>query len=426
MKELIKRKVMRRLENLAKKTIATYKPIVIGVAGSVGKTSTKEAIFAVVSVRKNVRKSLKSYNNEFGVPLTVLGIESGFSSPVRWLLNLLQANSIAAGNDEDYPEVLVLEMGSDHVGDVQKLMRIAPPTVGVLTAISPVHLEFFENFENIKREESTIVRDLSESSFAVINGENKESFAATSSTPAHTLTYGFSDEFDVWAEECTIVSDPEIGMSFRLHTSGEAHEVLLPDIISKTHVLSALAAVAVGLHLQMSVTDIIQGLQGFEPPAGRMRFIPGIKRTHIIDDTYNSSPDAARAALDVLRDFPNVKKRFAVLGDMAELGSETESLHKEVGSYIPKRADVLITVGSKSKDIAHGAKKARMKESHVFSFDTAEEAGKFLQDRMHEGDIVLVKGSQVARLENVVREVMEEPQHAETLLVRQEGYWKKS
>jgi len=152
MRQWIKRFVQRQLEGYARKTLKHYKPVVIGVAGSIGKTSTKEAIYAVLSKSMSVRKSAKSYNNEFGVPLTILGLESAFSSPTKWLLTLMQAQSVALGNAIDYPECIILEMGSDHLGDVHKLMSIAHPNIGVLTAIRPVHLEFFETFQNVKME----------------------------------------------------------------------------------------------------------------------------------------------------------------------------------------------------------------------------------------------------------------------------------
>ncbi|PIS41690.1 MAG: hypothetical protein COT25_01745 [Candidatus Kerfeldbacteria bacterium CG08_land_8_20_14_0_20_42_7] len=428
MREWIKRRVQRQLEVLARKTLQHYKPIIVGVAGSVGKTSTKEAIYSVLSKSMSVRKSAKSYNNEFGVPLTVLGLESAFSSPLGWLLTLIQAHSIAIGNAIDYPECIVLEMGSDHLGDVHKLMAIAHPNIGVLTAIAPVHLEFFETLQNVKMEESTIVRELNEEDAAVANGDDADTIEYAAKTSAEQISFGFSESATVRGSDLKLFTQHENGgfaLSFTLHVGGESEKVVLPHALSKMHAYSALAAAAVGKRLQMPLSAIVFGLAEFVPPAGRMRYLEGIKRTHIIDDTYNSSPKAAVAALEILKGFPGKGKRFAVLGDMAELGGHTKSLHIEVGSKTKGRADILITVGEKARDIAHGAREVGMKEEDIFSFAYAEDAGKFLQERMKENDVVLVKGSQVARLEKVVKEVMAEPERAPEVLVRQEAYWQK-
>ncbi|MFA5030041.1 MAG: UDP-N-acetylmuramoyl-tripeptide--D-alanyl-D-alanine ligase [Patescibacteria group bacterium] len=428
MRQWIKRFVQRQLEGYARKTLKHYKPVVIGVAGSIGKTSTKEAIYAVLSKSMSVRKSAKSYNNEFGVPLTVLGLESAFSSPTKWLLTLMQAQSVALGNAIDYPECIILEMGSDHLGDVHKLMSIAHPNIGVLTAIAPVHLEFFETFQNVKMEESTIVRELDETDAAIVNGDDLETNAYAKKTSAESITFGFSESSQVRGTDLKLFTQKENGgfaLSFKLHLGGETADVLLPHALSTSHAYAALAAATVGKRLQMSISEIVLGLAEFVPPPGRMRYIEGIKRTHIIDDTYNSSPMAAEAALDVLKDFPTKEKRYAVLGDMAELGQETKPLHLRVGSYMKGRTDILIAVGEKARDIAHGAREAGMKEEDVFSFALAEDAGKFLQDRIKENDAILIKGSQVARLEKVVKEVMAEPNRAAELLVRQEEYWQK-
>lgn len=426
MKQLIKRAVEVRLQALAKKAIQRYQPIIIGVAGSVGKTSTKEAIFSVLAKKMSVRKSTKSYNNEFGVPLAVLGLESGYNSPLKWMKLLFDARRVALGKDETYPKVLVLEMGSDHVGDVEKLMRIAPPSVGVLTAIAPVHLEFFGSFENVKKEESTIVRNLSKSSCGIINGDDEHAKSFASVTP-NPILYGLSEECDVFASDIKYFSEDasgNIGIRFLLHIKGEAHEAFLPLGLGKTHLYSALAAVAVGNHLNVPAKDIVLSLLDFAPPPGRMRCLEGIKHTKLIDDTYNSSPRAVEAALQVLKDCPAKGKRYAVLGDMAELGKETESLHREVGKLVLGNADVLITVGEKARDIAFGAREAGMSEDRVYIFSDPGEAGKFLQERLHQGDVALVKGSQAVRLEKIVKEVMAEPAKADEFLVRQEEFWR--
>ena len=429
MRAHIKRFIQGRLERYAKMAIARYQPTIIGVAGSVGKTSTKEAIFCVLSKYLAVRKSAKSYNNEFGVPLTVLGIESGFRSIFKWMRMLRTAKQIATvGSPASYPKCLVLEMGSDHVGDVAKLMAIAPPTIGVLTAIAPVHLEFFGTIENVQVEESTIIRNLDGKAIAIINKEDAIIRQLEPETKATAVSYGLSDAADVWADNIRLFSsdaEGNVGAECTVHAKGESIDIFLPHALGNGHVLSAVAAVAVGLQLKITLKDIAVALKEFLPPPGRMRMLSGIKKTHLIDDTYNSSPNAVALALDALAKYPTKKVRYAVLGDMAELGAETVRLHTEVGKSVKQFADCLITVGEKARDIARGARESGMQETAVFSFPNAGEAGHFLQDRIHEGDVVLIKGSQIVRMEKIVKEIMANPERADTLLVRQETYWEK-
>lgn len=425
MREWIKKKVLAFLVAKAEATLKRYKPMVIGVAGSIGKTSTKEAIFCAISQSFTVRKSTKSYNNEWGVPLAILGIESGYASPIEWLRVVRHARKVARGNEKKFPSVIILEMGSDHVGDIEKLMRLAPPTIGVLTAIAPVHLEFFETFDNVKKEESTIVRLLQGNSFAVVNGDDADTHPVAKESPVDCLTFGKNDGNDVQAKDILIhaAQNGVVGIQFTLCYQNNLANVFLPNALSVPHVYAALAAATVGIHLHMTLDDIAKGLLHFSPIAGRMRRIEGIKRTTIIDDSYNSSPKAIEAALHVLKEFPAAHHRFAVLGDMAELGPETPKLHFEVGTWVPAFADVLITVGEKALQMAEGAKQSGLSEDKIFSFGKAEEAGKFLQERIHEHDVVLVKGSQAVRLERIVKEIMLEPTRANELLVRQESYW---
>lgn len=427
MREWIKKKVLAFLVAQAKKTLQRFHPMIIGVAGSIGKTSTKEAIFCAISQSFTVRKSTKSYNNEWGVPLTILGIESGYASPLEWFRVIRHARKVASGKGGKFPSVIILEMGSDHVGDVEQLMRLAPPTIGVLTAIAPVHLEFFGSFENVKKEESTIIRNLDGNAFGVVNGDDPDTYPVAKSSKVSCLTFGKNEGVDVLAKDILIhaAKNGVVGIQFTLWHQEKDVEVFLPNALGLPHVYSALAAAAVGIHLRMSLEDIAKGLLNFSPIAGRMRRVDGIKKTNIIDDTYNSSPKAVEAALHVLKEFPIAHHRFAVLGDMAELGNATPRLHHEVGLWVKPFADVLITVGEKAVHIAEGARESGMSEDKIFSFGKAKDAGKFLQERIHEQDVILVKGSQAVRLERIVKEIMQEPSQAKDILVRQEPYWQK-
>lgn len=205
--------------------------------------------------------------------------------------------------------------------------------------------------------------------------------------------------------------------------------VFLPGFIAEQFIPAALAGLAVGHIFGINLVESALALQNVKPLAGHMRIIQGIKKTLLIDDTYNSSPDAVRSALNAVdKIIPQEGgKRIVVLGDMLELGADTEQAHREVGFRIAElNFDFLITVGEASKKFtAQAAREAGLDENKTAVFDDSASAGKFLQDKMEKGDVILIKGSQSTRMEKIVKEVMAEPEKAGELLVRQEEYWVK-
>lgn len=425
----MKKIVQKILYVLARAILKKYKPGVVGITGSMGKTSTKEAIFAVLSSKFSVRQNIKNYNNELGLPLSILGRESGFKSVFKWLGVILHGVRLILFRDAKYPEILVLEMGADHPGDIKYLTDLAPCKVGVVTGIGPAHLEFFESIDKIVKEKRIIISHLNQEGFAVLNRDDEKVYEMRDKTRARVLTYGFNSEADVRAQEDSVIGDGvDIkGINFKLSYSGAVVPIFIPWILGKQHIYAALAGAAVGISYGMNLVEISQSLKNYKAPKGRMNLIAGIKRTLIIDDTYNASPIPTEVALEVLQSIKlpaEDDKKFAVLGDMLELGSFSEEGHKQVGRAAAKSGvDYLVTVGERSRDIARAAKEAGMNEDRVSNFPTPEEAGLFVQGKMKQGDVVLVKGSQGMRMEKVVKELMAEPLLAAELLVRQDPEW---
>lgn len=424
----MKKFVQKILYILAKIVLKKYKPDVIGITGSMGKTSTKEAIFAVLSSRFRVRQNLKNYNNEFGVPLSILGQESGFKSIFRWLRVILSSIKLILFRDPSYPEILVLEMGADHPGDIKYLTELAPCKIGVVTGIGPAHLEFFESVEKIIKEKRIIVSHLKPDGFAVLNRDDKEVYSMRDKTKAKVLTFGFKEEADVRAQEDSIIGrGVQIeGINFKLSYRGSTVPIFIPGVLGRQHIFAALAGATVGIIYGMNLVEIAESLKRYKAPKGRMNLVAGIKNTLIIDDTYNASPIPTKKALEVLEsiELPEENQKFAILGDMLELGGFSEEGHKQVGQKVAEcKIDYLITVGERSRDIARAAFESGMNKDKIFSFKTPEEAGIFVQGKMKQGDIVLVKGSQGMRMEKVVKELMAEPLRACELLVRQDKEW---
>lgn len=434
------RKILEKiLAFFARQIIKKYRPEVVGITGSVGKTSVKEAIFAVLSFEYNVRRNIKSYNNEIGVPLTIIGAETGGKNLFKWLKVFYRAIKLLIFKDKNYPEILVLEMGADKKGDIAYLLNIVRCKIGVLTAVSETHLHAFKDLKGVLKEKEKIVIALDKEAVAILNFDDENAMSLQDRLKSKFLTFGFEQGADISAGEllfsgleqdfCETQYQWECkiwGTSFKVTYDGSTVPVFLPHCFGKQQVYAALAAFAVGVAYKMNLVDISEALRQYRPPKGRMNLIAGIKYSLLIDDTYNSSPLAAKAALEVMRmiDLPEGKRKIAVLGDMLELGERSENAHREIGFKVSEaEIDYLITVGKESKLTAQSAVEAGLAKENVQIFEDADKAGRFLQDIIHPGDLILIKGSQGIRMEKIVKEVMAEPEKAKELLVRQTGEW---
>ncbi len=427
MKRFLLRVLQWKLTFLATRVLQRYAPTVIGVAGSVGKTSSVQAIALALGRDYRVGQTLRSYNQELGVPLSILRQETGYRSLWRWLAILLRGLWLGYGpRDVQYPNLLVLELGADSPGDVDKLMAWVRPHVGVLTAATVEHVEFFGSVEAAMAEERKVVTKLPKSGVAVLNADDPNVMSAVSSCKARVVRYGMSETAEVTITNAGIVgSDAHTaqGIGAKVAVGGSSVPIVVRDTLGRHSLYAVGAAFAVAHALDVTLTHVSEQLRTYQPPAGRMRLLPGLKNTVIIDDTYNSSPAAAVAALDTLHELSAPGRKLAVLGDMRELGPVSEDEHRKLGAYVVGKADVLITVGEQAKWIANGAREKGFADDRILSFDKPEGVGNFLQDRIQPGDVLLVKGSQGIRCEKVVKEVMAEPQRATELLTRQYRPW---
>ena len=421
-----------KLKILSKLILKKYKPKIIGITGSVGKTSAKEAVYTVLKTKFNVRRNTKNYNNEIGLPLTIIGSDSPGKSIFGWLGVFFKALGLILFKDKNYPKILVLEMGVDRPGDMKYLMGIAKGDIGIVTLISHSHEEFFEDVKEIQKEKGLLVENLKPGGWAILNFDDELTRELAGKSKVKVLSYGFKEGAMLRAQELVFSFEKTkdiknlLGISFKLNYNGSFVPVLLPQVIGYNSIYAALVAAAVGATMEMNLVEISKAMREFDSPNGRMNLIDGIKHTLIIDDTYNSSPISVMSALDIVSKIPIAKgaRRFAVLGDMLELGKYSEEGHREVGRYAAKSgANKLITVGERSRDIARSAEEAGMARDNIFEYTDVAEAGRFIQQRIEQGDLILVKGSQGMRLEKIVKEIMAEPLRAKELLVRQEEEW---
>lgn len=370
------------LQHLASFWRNKFKPRVIGITGSVGKSTTKELIWSVLSRRFNTLKSPGNYNNEIGLPLTLLSLNAAH-------------------------ERVVLEMGMYALGEIALLAEIARPHVGVVTNVEPVHLERLGTIERIAQAKTELVRALPArvmaeqdgSGVAILNYDDPRVRAMAGETPARIATYGLSSQADLWASEIT--SAGLKGIRFTLHHQGETVHVGLP-LLGRHSVQTALPAALVGLVEGLEWEEIKAGLEALPDNAQlRLVAIPGPNNSILLDDTYNASPASSIAALNLLADLTAVKK-VAVLGDMMELGSLEEEGHRKVGCYVANIVDLLIVVGSRARIIADEAQACGLNPSLILEMENNQAVTDFLRQSLEPENIVLIKGSNSQRMGEIV------------------------
>lgn len=426
MKSFLRHSIISILEWEAKLIVRKYKPKIIAVTGSVGKTSTKDAIFSAVGKHLVARKSLKSFNSEIGVPLTILGRDNAWGDPIRWIRVIVHGLVLILTRTH-YPKWLILEIGAGKPGDIARVARFIHPNIVVMTRIGdvPAHIEFFKSPKELLEEKAEIIKGLGGNDMLVFNIDDERITSLREKTKAKSISFGFSEGAMFRASFAQVVYENErpVGTTFKLEYDGNIFPVTMKGVVGIQSVYSALAACAVGAYVKTNIVDVINALAAHKSPPGRMRIIEGIKGSTVIDDTYNSSPVAAHAALDTFNHIVAKGRKIAILGDMLELGKFTIGEHTKLGTAAAF-LDLLIVVGPRAKYVAEGALNGGLSEKNIIELDDAQSAGKYLEHILHDGDLVLIKSSQVMRMERAVLEIMEHPEYAQKLLVRQEEEWK--
>ncbi|MEK9173126.1 MAG: UDP-N-acetylmuramoyl-tripeptide--D-alanyl-D-alanine ligase [Patescibacteria group bacterium] len=401
-----------KLKKLAELTIWRFRPGIIGVTGSVGKTSTKMAIATILSSERDIRFASGNFNNEIGLPFTIISSESKIGGVFFWFKILVFAafNLLAPKKwmRQRYPELLILEYAADNPGDIKYLLGVARPNISVITAIGdiPVHVEFFTGPEEVAREKARLIEYLPAAGFAVLNYDDETVMNLKDRTRAHIMTFGFGKGADVRISNFETRAEGErpIGISFKLEYGGSFVPVRLAGVFGKTQAYAAASGACVGLIFGMNLVKISEALKNYRPASGRMELMAGIKYTHILNDSYNASPLSMHAALDTLVDLP-ASRRVAILGDMTEIGKYTLEAHEKIGRIASNSVDVLVTIGPRAKFIAEAARKNGLRKNNIYVFDRVEDALKPVQNLIRKGDLILIKASHIMQLEKMVEEI---------------------
>ena len=350
---------------------------VVAITGSTGKTITKDLTASVLGQAGPVVYPRSSFNNEIGLPLTVLDLK---------------------------PETrfLVLEMGSRGRGHIESLCRVARPEVGVITNIGCAHLRFFRTRDNLAAAKGELLQALPSRGFAVINADDDYRDFLARLAPCPVVTFGLSRRADVRAERIRL--DGEGRASFLLRTKGGGKEEVTVPLPGRHNVENALAAAAVGEIMGVKMESIATGIAEARMTGWRMEMITKPDEITIINDAYNANPVSMRSALMALGDIARGKRSIAVLGDMAELGPVSEEAHLEVGRMVVDYGtDILITVGRKARKIAQAAREKGLPRGSVFSVDGVDKAAEILRAIIEPGDVVLIKGSRFLGLERLTQ-----------------------
>jgi len=349
---------------------------VVAITGSNGKTTTRQMTAEVVAQKFNTLSTVGNYNNQIGVPLT--------------LLRLMPEHAWA-----------VIELGTNSPGEIARLAKICSPDIGVITNIGPAHLEGLGSLDGVMREKGQLIEHLKAGGKAVLNADDRRVYKIATQTQKEVLLFGQSKNARIRA---TAVKEKTTGISFNLDLPKESLNVAL-KVPGQFMVINALAAAAVGHLLGLSARDIKTGLEKFEPAWGRMNILHTANGIHIIDDTYNANPDSMRAAITTLKSLRANNRSILVAGDMLELGEQTESLHRQVGAWAAAEGiNQLWVTGNFATSVIAGAKEAGMKAAHMFS-GSQEKILVEIQKALKPGDWVLVKGSRGAHMDVVVKEL---------------------
>lgn len=414
------------LSFMARTVLRKYRPLIVGITGSVGKSSAKEAVALALSTGYVVRKAEGNYNNEIGIPLTIIGAKSGGHSLFRWLGILLKWLYVIIFPTR-YPQVLVLEMGIDRPGDMEFLLQSVMVKIGVVTQVSSSHLAYFGTLNNIAREKGKVIVSLPEDGFAILNADDKRVMKMGDRTKAKIITYGFEAGADVHADNFVLHREAKRaeGFSLKVNFDGTTVPLRLPKVVAKHHIPAALAALSVALALKLNLVDVVTALEAFEPLPGRLRLLPGRDNTLLLDDTYNASPESTRAALDVMGGLMAPRK-IVVLGDMLELGPDATKEHADLaGAVRESGAHIVVTVGKHMRALHERLLEEGFSRKQVLWMPDPMSVVEPLLNMVRADDLILVKGSRGLRMEKIVEQLLVDPRTATSFLCCQSDDWRR-
>lgn len=415
------------LEKTAKKLIKRHEPIVICITGSVGKTSVKNAVASALSESFVVRKTPKNINSDFGVAISVIGgfeFKEGFRALLKILVYGLKQLYIT----DRFPEILVIEVGAGKIGEIERVSRWLKPDILVITNLpdKPSHLAIFGSKEKIIREKKFLADVMDSDGLMFIDDSEKNMDHFTKNFVGRVVKYDYRDFIDKSDYKIIYTKNKGYimpsGIKFKIDIYGDKNNLEFKNFIGKQNIKAILISKLIAEKLDCEKTDILKGLSKYTPEPGRLKILKGkLDAVTIIDDSFNASPIAVENSLYNLISVESgvEQRKVAVLGDMLNLGDESEEIHKNTATSDIAKVDILITIGDKSRVWQNFNDDKLSLNKH---FKNSTNAAKYIESVWKEGDIILFKASYLIRLEKAIK-------YLSTCsgedLVRQEGYWQK-
>jgi UDP-N-acetylmuramoyl-tripeptide--D-alanyl-D-alanine ligase len=435
---------------LAGLILKKYKPKIIAITGSVGKTTTRDFLYNILSKKIFVRKSEKSFTSELGIPLTIIGRPSSsvafasntpfFVTVWNFILTLFFALKILFWKNA-YPEWLILEIDADKPGDVASVAGLLSVDILVVTAIGkvPSHIESFSSdMDKFLAEKEQLLNALKRDGTLIYNADDEVTCGLVARSDVEKISCGLTGATDFSGSPFEILGSATsglwqpTGMRFTVekNNTGKSKDasqrkstIAIMDSIGVNNEYATLLSVAVADLFDINFSEATKSIEKIDLLPGHMKIIAGLKDSTIIDDSYNSSPIALKQALETFSEMSPSGRKIVVVGDMLELGKFSSEEHREAGKTIATVADYVVCVGLRTRKTAETLLSLLYNEEKISCFDTVEESGEFLRQMIASGDLVLVKGSQSMRLEKAVEMIMRHPEDSKKLLVRQESRW---
>lgn len=402
----------------ARRKITNTKAKIVAITGSVGKSSTKEAVTIVLSEKYRVRSNYGSLNNELGLPLAILG-ERNASSFLGWLWKVGKI-TLRTFIFDPKVEVMVLECGIDKPGDMDSILSLIKPDISIITTVEEAHMQNFPNHESLVHEKWKLAFGTKKTGTVIANFDNPPTHNQMAHVSAHLITFGLNQKADYSAQD---VQYNQKGTTYTLVAETEKRAMTVPTI-GKIQAYITLPAIITARILGETWTEIATGLEKLIPLPGRLSLLEGIKGCYLLESSYNASPSSMKAAIEVLKNIPG-KRHIAIVGDMRELGNLTPQAHLEMLTILAKECDIVCTFGP-NYEAALLQLPAHTKAQAAFHhFQSREDIVAFITPKLQKDDIILIKGSQnTITLEKVSVKLMANPEMAKQVLPRQYGKWK--
>lgn len=425
MKKYVIKFIEKYLFDLAQKRLKDKKITIIAVTGSVGKTSTKEAIRVLMEhfFADKVFVSHGNMNESVGIPLAILGFDY-LPTKSGWPKMLFEARKKA--KSKKFPNYLVLEMGVEKPGDINYFTKLVKPDIALITNIGPAHLENLKDLNGVLTEKTQLFEALNDGGTAIYCQDDKKLVDYSKNIKHKKISYGFSEDATIKGK----IVRADGGGSLLEVSSGTMKKQLKTEIVGR-HLLEAdLAAMAIASALGLDFDKALASLKDFKPLPGRMRLLAGTKNTQLIDDSYNANPVSVLAALETFEELSVKGRKVAILGNMNELGDLEQKSHKIVGAATARVCDFAVFIGPNAQLMKEAAELEAQKINHnnfkAVTFDTTSRAVISLDELILENDTILIKASQnKMRFEKIVETLMADPSLAKGLLVRQDARWRK-